>query len=269
MEPRRLRFQGLPVAKRHFLTEYLVYEQMLDSVENAIHINSQIALGIYHAGCAEFAKVIEEIHDPETWHRSATHFDYSIARTCIRALFRDWSSEGAPERDASHLPILHALREEFGETREKYTIRVLVPGVGLGRLVHSISELGLSVEGNNVSYHTLLARMYLFADGTMGVPQALYPWALSFSNHISRQHQLQRVMIPDVHPAGQIRFVNTPTTSQEKQIVFTAGGFVETYGGPALANTFSALTTCYFIDTAPNFLDYVDTAWNCLQAGGI
>lgn len=269
VEPRRLRFLELPEVKRQFLAENLVYEQMLDSVEKAIQTNSQIAMGIYHAGCAEFAKVIGEIHAPETWHGSATDFDCSIARTCIRALFRDWSSEGALERDATHLPILDALQEEFGGVLDKNTIRVLVPGVGLGRLVYSISKLGYPVEGNDMSYHTLLTRMYLFANGTKGAPQALYPWALSFSNHINRKHQLQSVMIPDVHSTCQVRFVNTPNTNKTGHIVFGTGGFVESYGGPTFANTFAAVTTCYFIDTAPDFLDYVDTAWNCLRPGGI
>ena len=250
------------------MAEHLSYEKTLDLVEQAIYINSHIALGIYHAGCAEFAKVIKEIDTPETWAGTATDFDCNVARSCIRGFFRDWSAEGMTERNKSHLPILQALRNEFNHTPEKHLVRVLVPGAGLGRLAYSIGEVGLSVEANDMSYHTLLARMYLFAGGMKVASKALYPWVLNFSNHISRQHHFQEVMIPDVNPSG-IQFVNRSMTNQGKQNTFTTGDFIRTYQAPTFASSFSALASCYFIDTAPNFLDYVETAQNCLQAGGI
>ncbi|PVH96193.1 N2227-like protein, partial [Periconia macrospinosa] len=201
---------------------------------------------------------------------TATADDCSTARACIRGLFRDWSLEGAAERAASHVPILNALREEFGSRRDKGAVRVLIPGYGLGRLVHSISEIGLSVEGIDVSYHTLLACLYMFGGGSHGVPRPLCPWALSFSNHISRQHQLRRVAVPDLYLDWPIRVGQQPSkASAEQHVVFRRGGFCETYGGSTQAGKFSALVTCYFIDTAPNFLEYVNTAWDCLEAGAI
>lgn len=248
----------------------LAYDKVLDSVDHAIETNSQIALGIYDHGCAAFADLVNEIRQPDIWHETATDFDHSLARSCVRAFFRDWSSEGATERDVSHTPILRALWHEFGDCAKKQNVQILVPGACLGRLVHSISGLGFSVEGNDISFHSLLARMYIFSLGiTKQSPQPLYPWAVSFSNHVSRRHQFQRVLIPDTRPASNIHTSVSPNNEQEKQTVFTTGDFVNTYSNPTSLGAFSALTTCYFIDTAPNFLTYVTTAWNCLKPGGI
>lgn len=250
--------------------EQLAYEQVLKSIDDAVLSNSQIATGIVETGCSELAKVMTDFGSPESWKDTATAEDCSIARGCIRSLFRDWSREGASERDAAHVPILNVLRREFGNRRDRCSARVLVPGCGLGRLVHSITELGLSVEAVDVSYHMLLACMYLFGGGPQGVPQTLHPWALSFSNHVSRQHQLQSVTVPDLHLKSPIKVGHhTCASSTEQQIMFKRGGFVEMYGTEEEADKFSALVTCYFIDTAPNFLEYVNTAWNCLEPGGI
>lgn len=245
---------------------------MLQSVEMAISSNSQIAMGIFENAFAELTRVNTELGLSEVWHDTATAEDCRIARACIRGLLRDWSIEGAPERNATHTLILNVLREEFGHLRERSSIRVLVPGAGLGRFLHSVSELGLSVEGIDVSYHTLLSCLYLFGGGTRHKCHTLYPWSLSFSNHVSRRHQFQSVIIPDLHLNGPVSIrQHTPPAASgaEQQTVFIRGGFVETYGAPDQAGTFSALVTCFFIDTAPNVLNYVNTAWNCLQSGGI
>ena len=272
LQPRRQRFQKLRDGKRDQLLDRIDYEQMLQSVEDAVRSNSQIAMGIFQTGCSALAQLTGELGPPETWRAKATAEDLSISRACIRGLLRDWSREGEPERNAAHGPILRALRQEFGHVGGKTLVRILVPGAGLGRLLHSISNLGLSVEGADVSYHTLLTCLYLFGANSPPCRHTLYPWALSFSNHVSRHHQLRGVMMPDLHlpgPVGVGMDMSQATGGTEQQIVFVRGGFVETYQASSQAGKFSALVTCYFIDTAPNFLDYVETAWNCLEPGGI
>ncbi|RYP33160.1 hypothetical protein DL767_004864 [Monosporascus sp. MG133] len=270
LEPRRSQFMKLQSGNQETLLKHLNYEQILQSIDDAIVGNSKIATRIFETGCQVLSEVAAGVFSSDSWHGIATDEDCSIARACIRGLFRDWSHEGAPERNAAHAPILNALRKEFGHRTEKSSVRVLVPGAGLGRLVHSASELGFSVEGVDVSYHTLLTCLCLIGGGTQDVRQTLYPWALGFSNHVSRQDQLNGVRIPDLHLHNPIKVDHNPSAKGvEQQIVLRRGGFVETYGTPNQADMFSAVLTCYFIDTAPNFLEYVYTAWNCLEAGGI
>lgn len=290
LEPRRERLRNLQTDRLDPLLKHVAYEQMLQSIDDAVASNAQIATAIFEAGCSELAGAADGLLVPflapgpgrESWRDTATAEDCSIARACVRGLLRDWSREGLPERDAAHTPILNVLRREFDHLllHDKADARVLVPGAGLGRLVHSIGELGHSVEAVDVSYHTLLSCLYLFGGGSGGnsksgtgrTSHTLYPWALNFSNHIRRQHQLRSVTVPDLHLSGPIKVITTAAAaacSMEQRIVFKKGGFVEVYSTPAQANTFSALVTCFFIDTAPNFLDYVNAAWNCLRPGGI
>lgn len=250
--------------------EELSYDRVLHSVEDAIRINAALASDVLHSASALLAGVGEEVAGP--WKESATDFDCSVARSCIRALFRDWSLEGVAERTAAHKPILDALCQESCQGKQKCDFRVLVPGAGLGRLVHAVEQLGLSVEANDMSYQTLLTRMYLFGLEGKNAQKPLYPWALSFSNHLSRQDQLRSVMVPDVYPASKFNIVNSNSDSESnsvERLVFTIGDFVELYGCPASMNAFSAVVTCFFIDTSLNFLDYASTAHNCLREGGI
>lgn len=49
----------------------------------------------------------------------------------------------------------------------------------------------------------------------------------------------------------------------------TTGDFVVVYSAQDYAQAFDAVTTVFFIDTAPNLLRYVETVRNCLRTGGL
>jgi carnosine N-methyltransferase len=49
----------------------------------------------------------------------------------------------------------------------------------------------------------------------------------------------------------------------------TAGDFITSYSGPENEDTFDAVVTVYFIDTAPNFIRYIETIRNVLKPGGL
>lgn len=61
-------------------------------------------------------------------------------REVLRHIVRDWSEEGREERAVTFAPIL----KELGsiETVQRSSLKVLVPGSGLGRLAWEISKLG-------------------------------------------------------------------------------------------------------------------------------
>ncbi|KAE9980490.1 hypothetical protein BLS_008687 [Venturia inaequalis] len=270
LQPRQLRLESLPPSARSFLVEELSYDRVLHRIEDAISVNASLASDILCNASALLASAIGQ--DTGLWKGTATDFDCSVARSCMRALFRDWSLEGVAERSAAHRPILDVLRQESDHGKQKCDFRVLVPGAGLGRLVHAVEQLGLSVEANDMSYQTLMIRMYLFGLEEKNAQKPLYPWALSFSNHLSRQDQLRNVMVPDVYPSNKIKIAesnNDPEGNSTERLVFTIGDFIELYSSPASMNAFSAVVTCFFIDTSLNFLDYASTAHNCLREGGI
>ena len=48
-----------------------------------------------------------------------------------------------------------------------------------------------------------------------------------------------------------------------------AGEFLQCYGGADNAGQWDALATCFFIDTASNILEYLDTIARLLRPGGV
>lgn len=241
-----------------------------DAVDEAIDANADIADAILAIGVPSFGLHPQD----ETWKGHAGPQDLDKARSTIRQLYRDWSAEGAHERASSFSPILAALGRHLPQipSSQRHHHRVLVPGAGLGRLVFEICAAGYDVEGNEISYHQLLASNYILnSAGDVGM-HALFPWALNFSNHHTRSAQLQRVAIPDVHPAATLMAAQAETQSGKpysERMAMTSGDFCVLYRQENYIDAFDAVATCFFIDTAPNVISYIETILNCLKSGGV
>ena len=137
------------------------------------------------------------------WRGAAAASDMSKAHTTIRQFYRDWSAEGARERGSCYDPVLQALENEFPD-ESIAEVKVLVPGAGLGRLVFELSQAGYAAEGNEISYHQLLASSWVLNHAKKSCCNPLYPFATHFSNLISRSQQLRQVMIPDIAPSTAV-----------------------------------------------------------------
>ena len=202
---------------------------------------------------------------PETnidWRGKATSNDLEKARSTLRQFWRDWSLEGANERDICYGRVIKALEEE-ALTRSK-PMRVLVPGAGLGRLVFDLCCAGCHAEGNEISYHQLLASYYILNVCPEAEVHTLFPWIHSFSNHRKRSDHLKSVRVPDVHPSSILAGVETPG-----EMSMSASDFLCLYGTEDYQNAFEAVVCVFFLDTAPNVIRYIETIRNCLHTGGL
>ena len=113
-----------------------------------------------------------------------------------------------------------------------HTLRTLVPGAGLGRLVFEICAAGYRVEGNEISYHQLLASNYMLNHVYMPGQHKLYPWALNFSNNTSRSNQLQHVAVPDICPGDSLEWISEDQQSEvhySNRMTMTSGDFCVLY----------------------------------------
>ena len=88
----------------------------------------------------------------------------------------------------------------------------------------------------------------------------IYPWIHSGSNHLSTNDQLQGFAIPDIDPSD-IR--------PNSDFSMVAGDFLEVYSTPNQIDHWSAVTTCFFMDTAKNIVDYIEIISKILKPGGI
>ncbi|KAL9094194.1 MAG: hypothetical protein Q9165_003609 [Trypethelium subeluteriae] len=290
---RRQNFYALPSSQWELLASppFSILDSF-DAVDDAIDANAEIAEKVLEAGLAAYgldtkatsSKGFETHgsgatqHGPSpltakpAWHDTTTTRDLEKARSTIRQFYRDWSEEGSKERADSYEPIRLALSKYFKHISpsSRHQIQVLVPGAGLGRLVFDLVQDGYSAEGNEISYHQLLASHFILNCTTVAQEFALYPWALHFDNHLSREHQLQKVMIPDVHPANALYEASQKhEVPASERMSMTAADFCVHYRSEGEENRFDAVTTVFFIDTAPNLLNYIETVQHCLKSGGI
>jgi carnosine N-methyltransferase len=262
--------------------------ETLNEIDEAIDKNAEIAEAIVQSGLifasldpftadegpsqASFVTKANRATQKPVWQGQINSIDQEKAHGTIRQLYRDWSAEGQSERDACYEPVLSALDKEFCKLTEaeKGNTKILVPGAGLGRSVFEIGIRGYAVEGNEISYHQIMASNHVMNHTTHAGQYELYPWAHDFSNHLTRAHQLQRILIPDVHPATAMAVADVDKTIPlSERMSFSSADFCVEYNKEEYNGAFDAVTSIFFIDTAPNVIRYVETVHNCLRDGGI
>ncbi|KAJ3008267.1 hypothetical protein HKX48_008671 [Thoreauomyces humboldtii] len=193
---------------------------------------------------------------------SVRESDMDKVKTTLRQFARDWSDMGRKEREEAYDPILLELETRFPNlsTEERGALRVLVPGAGLGRLAFDIVKKGFSCQGNEFSFFMLLASNFILNRAKKRQEFEVYPWIHSFSNHLSTIAQFQSAHIPDVVPGG------IPKTADFSMV---AGDFLAIYNSPDNEGAWDVIVTCFFVDTAKNILEYVDTIHHALKSTGL
>ncbi|KAJ9065285.1 hypothetical protein DSO57_1021345 [Entomophthora muscae] len=222
---------------------------------------------------AHFLSLIVEDHD--IFHNSATenivketpkkipsrdHMDK--VSTTLRMFVRDWSSKGAKERETTYQPILDELVSHFSHVSEedRPNYKVAVPGAGLGRLAYEVAKLGFSCQGNEFSYFMLLASSFILNNANVANQFTIFPYANAFSNHMCIDDQILPVQVPDIVASEQ---------RMKGDFSMSAGDFLEVYAkGSSHTGQWDAIITCFFIDTAKNVADYIETIYSMLKPGG-
>ncbi|RDL40425.1 N2227-domain-containing protein [Venustampulla echinocandica] len=264
---RRQSFYALPRAHWELLAQPpFSYLETLDAVDSAIDKNAELAAAILEAGLQSFGLTQpsnQETIKQDDWRELATPNDLEKARSSLRQFYRDWSEGGRAEREACFGPVMRALRIERSN-RSGSKLRVLVPGAGLGRLVFDLCCDGFDAEGNEISYHQLLASSYILNHCPEARSHTIYPWAHSFSNHKNRANHLMSVQVPDVNPG-----VTLGNVEGAGQMSMSASDFLLLYSDEDQRDSFDAVATVFFLDTAPNIIRYIEAIRNCLKKGGL
>ncbi|KAJ1613247.1 hypothetical protein OIY81_1070 [Cryptosporidium canis] len=183
-------------------------------------------------------------------------------RATLRQFVRDWSEQGRLERDESYGPMIQALKDYLpiaADSQPSNKIRVLIPGAGLGRLLFEVARLGYSCQGNEISYAMLLgsnfALNYMFKVNSI----IIHPYILSLSNRPRKDDNIRPIHIPDVCVSDHI--------NQGHDLSMCAGDFVEIYSKQT--QSWDAIMTCFFLDTAKNIITYIRTITNLLTPNGV
>lgn len=182
----------------------------------------------------------------------STHLDYAVF--CY--MVRDWSEERKVERKIHYDMILEEIKLYLNDSTRKY--KVFVPGAALCRLVYEIAQLGHEVECNDYSYHNCLISDYVFnhlkKDGCV-----FKPLIRSFFNYLKEDLVFRDFTLPDVDFSKSGENIG--------DITMTGGDFLLIYQDQK--EKFDCVVTCFFIDTAKNVIEYIDTIYNMLKVGGV
>lgn len=223
-------------------------------------------------------------HDHNRRQRPASaNQDVDKVKSTLKQFVRDWSDRGAPERKAAYGPILDALERLFPHETlpRRHQVRLLFPGCGLGRLPWEAAMRGFSSQGNEFSLFMLLASHFVLNKTKSPLEHAIYPWVGSMSNWRDSNDLLEEVRVPDVDPNALLQsWTNggeehadddaSPAFSASPDFSMVAGDFLEAYSDPAQNHrgAWSAVCTCFFLDTARNVLDYLEVINHLLPIGG-
>jgi carnosine N-methyltransferase len=227
--------------------------------------------------------------------------DFQKVLYVLKNIARDWSADFRKEREASYGRIIRALvrlREErrrrhvmtckqgmvpnarphdldasasrcsesreTGETKEKGDVmNVLVPGCGLARLCVDLVEEGFDVVGNEHSYFMLLMSAFLLNGTTVEDQWTVFPWMMNSSNVLSLHDQLLPCNFPDRLPS---ELVGRPGSGSMGMV---AGEFCECFSQCSEKGMYDAVVTCFFLDTAHNVIQYLETIWDVLAEDGV
>ena len=293
---RRQAFYSLP--QEHWTLLSKPPFSILDSfskLDDLIDSNAELAEAIFKAGFKAFlapsidsewvASIVPEkyLHDEYRMYSivldhmniQTSQDDMDKARSCINQFYREWSAEGEAERSKCFGPVITALNGEYARRSEatsdmdRSEIKVLVPGTGLGRLVFDVCRMGFSVEGNEISYHELMASSLVLNHTDKVAQYKIAPFALNGSNHLSRADQFQTFQIPDVHPGSELSKAEGSKVPAHERMSMSTGDFCVLYTQPDYKESFDAVATVFFIDTAPNIIRYIKAVRHCLKMGGI
>ena len=152
-------------------------------------------------------------------------------RSTLKSLMREWSIEGASERQSAYTPIIEEVDSYFAEQGRKpfdpqsgERISVLNPGCGLGRLVFEFAVKGYRSQGNEFAYFMLLPSNFILNQTESAEQFEIYPFIHCFSNLRKVENAFQKIMVPDVCP-------NQVFVHDHSQFDFsmTAGEFIDVY----------------------------------------
>ncbi|KAH7381214.1 N2227-like protein-domain-containing protein [Phaeosphaeria sp. MPI-PUGE-AT-0046c] len=247
-------YKNVGKAQKKTLESVVDYKKKLDDMEELIYENLMICRSIV-ANAMQFYGVSQKelddhIKDAEKNGRNADRI--SVGQT-LKHFVRDWAEEGGKERNDAFPCILSTLSNLKREDTTEESLKVLLPGSGLGRLGHEVVKLGgFEVTANEWSMYMNVAYRFL-ENSTSQHPFALHPFIDGLSHHTTTNDMLRKVTVPH--------------TSPEPSVLLVEGDFNNAFNDQG--GYYDIIVTHFFIDTARNLMSYFDTIQFLLKTGGI
>ena len=234
---------------------------------------------------------------------------FERVKSMLGQVNREWAASTKNERDVGFQRILRVLNNEREKKEDTVNVNVdgngndiyevLVPGVGLSRITLELIQRGFKCQGNEFSYFMLILSNFLLNYCDKPNEIEIFPFIHQFSNQISRQNQLRRVLIPDISALDVLKSIkkkslndndNNDNQSNNDLMSIFSGSFVDLYGPnngikdsslydkfkkdsiefrELNENKFDAIVTMFFIDTSTNVIEYLKAIEHSLKKNGV
>eukprot|EP00754_Rhynchopus_humris_P042016 Rhum_TRINITY_DN25584_c0_g1::Rhum_TRINITY_DN25584_c0_g1_i1::g.182421::m.182421/K19787/CARNMT1; carnosine N-methyltransferase len=268
---------GMANRKRHFMSLHPKYKQLFGGDERieelfaewgrCLEVNRQFLENI-----AQASEYLFECYWPDgaikPLHETPTALDVDKVSSTLKQFVRDWGDEGLAERELCYKPLYEALEKNFPNRQERGSVKVLVPGSGLSRLAFEFSLRGFATQGNEFSHHMLIAGSFLLNHVSEPYCMTVHPYVDQSVNVLHREDQFRPCTIPDMCPRDALQDLEAQGLEQG-DFAMVAGDFLEVYNQPDQIGQWGAVATCFFIDTAHNIFEYIETIHRILQPGGV
>ncbi|CAH0552108.1 unnamed protein product [Brassicogethes aeneus] len=244
--------ESLPHNHKELLEKY---KEDLNTYKKCVEKNAElIPLVLQHAH-----KIFDNFYSNDEGEQPEKIGSLSDDRVQVvfKQLMRDWSDLGANERKQCYDPIIEEILENYPEDiNARGHFNILVPGAGLGRLAFEIASRGFSCQGNEFNLFMLVVSYYVLNLCTDVDQYEIYPWIHQYCNYLKPDGQMTSVKFPDIKPS--------PTP--DSKFSMTAGDFLEVYMD---SDEWHCVATCFFIDCAPNVVQFVERIYMILKPGGL
>ncbi|PUU77300.1 N2227-like protein [Tuber borchii] len=240
------------------------YLERLNETSNLIKKNNQIAQKILDHSLAFYKIPLPDLLHFQSAHKSDQRpiGDHTSVVQSLQHFVRDWSTDGAYERESTFVQILSTLSTIFPEADLRARQKILVPGAGLGRLAYEISALGFTTIANEYSFYMSMAHRWVLslADHDKGGVQqhTYYPFLNWWSHQRESRNVLRGVTFPEVHPSSEAL----------KRYTLLEGDFTKLFLDDRERGSYDAVVTLFSIDTARNIVEYLESIHAVLKIGG-
>lgn len=281
LSPRRLKWKSLTQQEQSLLPWFPEYLQVL---EHCIKLNGEFTRNLATTVANDWGAS----SDPSQWAQCG-YEDYDKVKYVFKQMLREWSEDGHEERDVSFTKIFQYLETKYPNVVERQHVKILIPGSGLGRLNFELVKRGFWCQGNEFSYHMLLASNFLLNHSYTRNHYSIFPLIHNFSNQLNRSLQTRPIFIPDLHNQTELINLQTefPSIPVGELMSIASGSFTDLYGPDDLsisdhyskdenasefrlqnANQFDIVITHFFMDTASNVIEYLKTLNHTIKQGG-
>ncbi|XP_064387847.1 carnosine N-methyltransferase-like [Halichondria panicea] len=251
-------YSSLPPTHQAMLSQV---PQHLSNLRAAALVNQRFVEAVVKSSVGMFENSPLSKSDPQTTPHCSPPpvlFEISKVLTTVKQFYRDWSSEGAAERDQCYRPLIEEVLRYFPLNKcDPSEVSILVPGCGLGRLAYELAKRGYACQGNEFSMFMLLGSNFILNQSSGVGAHVIHPWIHQFSNCWSCDDQLTSVRVPDVDPCDLPKL---------GLFSMAAGDFLMVYTNP---DEWDAVVCCFFIDTAHNVIEYLERIYHILKPGGL